>query len=184
MRAVRTTGWQKTRKTFRHGHLAEALVGSAIAQLEAGDVEALSLRELARAAGVNHRAVYRYFPDKFALLARVAEDGWRRMERRIKQQLAHKPAGEDMLVAAGTGFYLFARDHPNLFTLMAGPRINVKGAFPDLEVAMAETMAVFRDPFIHSGVAPEVAHVRAAVFVSALQGITTQISTPQTSRLA
>ena len=167
--------WQKTRKTFRHGRLAEALVEAAVAQLEADGIEALSLRELARAAGVNHRAVYRHFPDKLSLLARVAEEGWRRMERRVKQQSTGKPAGEQALVAAGVGFYLFARDHPNLFALMAGPRINVKGAFPGLEAAMAETMAIFRRPFTDGDIEPELARVRAALFVSALQGVTTQI---------
>jgi AcrR family transcriptional regulator len=167
--------WQKTRKTFRHGRLAEALVEAAVAQLEADGIEALSLRELARAAGVNHRAVYRHFPDKLSLLARVAEEGWRRMERRVKQQSTGKLAGEQALVAAGVGFYLFARDHPNLFALMAGPRINVKGAFPGLEAAMAETMAIFRRPFTDGDIEPELARARAALFVSALQGVTTQI---------
>jgi len=55
--------WQQTRKTFRHGNLAEALVESALARLETEGVEGLSLRELARDAGVNHRAVYRHFRD-------------------------------------------------------------------------------------------------------------------------
>ena len=168
-------GWQKTRKTFRHGNLAQALVEAAIARLEADGVEALSLRELAKDAGVNHRAVYRHFPDKLSLLARVAEEGWRRMHQRVKQQTAGKTAGEQTLRAASIGFYLFARDHPNLFALMAGPRINAKGAFPTLETAMAETMGTFHRPFLDSGLEPELARVRTGLFVSALHGITTQI---------
>ena len=167
--------WQKTRKTFRHGNLAEALIDAAAARLEADGAEALSLRELARDAGVNHRAVYRHFPDKLSLLAQVAEEGWRRMERRVRQQIARKPAGEQMLVAAGIGFFLFARDNPNLFGLMAGPRVNLKGAFPGLEAAMAKTMAMFCKPFIDSGLKPEFALIRTALFMSALQGITAQI---------
>jgi AcrR family transcriptional regulator len=167
--------WQKTRKTFRHGNLAEALVDAAVARLEADGAEALSLRGLARDAGVNHRAVYRHFPDKLSLVAQVAEEGWRRMERRVRQQIAGKPAGEQMLVAAGIGFFLFARDNPNLFGLMAGPRVNLKGAFPGLEAAMAKTMAMFCKPFIDSGLKPELALVRTALFMSALQGITAQI---------
>jgi len=167
--------WQRTRKTFRHGNLAKALVDAAVARLEADGAEALSLRELARDAGVNHRAVYRHFPDKLSLLAQVAEEGWRRMERRVRQQIAGKPAGEQMLVAAGIGFFLFARDNPNLFGLMAGPRVNLKGAFPGLEAAMGETMAMFRKPFIDSGLKAELALVRTALFMSALQGVTTQI---------
>jgi AcrR family transcriptional regulator len=167
--------WQKTRKTFRHGHLVEALVAAAVTRLEADGVHALSLRELARDAGVNHRAVYRHFPDKLSLLARVAQEGWGRLERRVQQQLTGRPAGEQALVAAAIGLFLFARDHPNLFGLMAGPRINMKGAFPDLEAAMANTFAMFRRPFIDCGVKPDLAVVRSALFLSALQGITTQI---------
>lgn len=144
-------------------------------RLESDGADALSLRELAHDAGVNHRAIYRYFPDKLSLLARVAEDGWRRMERRVQQQAAGKPTGEQLLAAAGVGLFLFARDNPNLFALMAGPRINVRGAFPGLEAAMAETMAMFARPFIDVGLKPELARVRTALFLSALQGITTQI---------
>lgn len=167
--------WRKARKTFRHGHLAEALIQAAIVRLESDGADALSLRELAHDAGVNHRAIYRHFPDKLSLLARVAEDGWRRMERRVQQQAAGKPTGEQLLAAAGVGLFLFARDNPNLFALMAGPRINVRGAFPGLEAAMAETMAMFVRPFIDVGLKPELARVRTALFLSALQGITTQI---------
>jgi AcrR family transcriptional regulator len=169
------TNWKKTRKTFRHGHLAEALVEAAVARLDAGGVDALSLRQLAEDVGVNHRAVYRHFPDKLSLLARVAEEGWRRLERRVKQQSAGKPAGEQTLVAAGVGFFLCARDHPNMFALMSGPRINVKGAFPELEAAIMQTLAVFGQSFVDSDTGSEVVQVRTAVFVSALQGVTNQI---------
>ena len=62
-----------------------------------------------------------------------------------------------------------------MFALMAGPRFDVKGAFPGLETAIADTMVMFRDPFVDSGLEPEVARVRAAVFFSALQGVITQI---------
>src|SRR6478609_3597060 len=82
-------GWRQTRKTFRHGNLAEALVAAALTRLEADGTEALSLRKLARDAGVNHRAVYRHFPDKLALLARVAEEGWRLLDRRVRQQIGN-----------------------------------------------------------------------------------------------
>ncbi|MGB8754005.1 MAG: hypothetical protein WCD26_00115, partial [Pseudolabrys sp.] len=44
-----------------------------------------------------------------------------------------------------------------------------------LEAAMAKTMAMFCKPFIDSGLKPELALVRTALFMSALQGITAQI---------
>ena len=167
--------WQQTRKTFRHGHLAEALVEAAFARIDADGVEALSLRELASDAGVNHRAVYRHFPDKLSLLASVAEEGWRRLARRVKQQLAGKAKGEQALIAGAVSFYLFARDHPNLFHFMVGPRVNKEGLFPGLEKAIDEALSIFRQPFVDSGMTPELAYIRTALFISALQGVTTQI---------
>jgi AcrR family transcriptional regulator len=168
-------GWKKTRKTFRHGHLAQALVDAVVARLKTEGVETLSLRELARDAGVNHRAVYRHFPDKLSLLARVAEEGWRRLGRRVERRTAGKTSGEPRLVAAGVGFFLFARDYPNLFALMAGPRINAKGAFPDLETAISDTLDLFCRPFLDSRLELELARTRTAIFISALQGVTAQM---------
>ena len=71
-----TASWQKTRKSFRHGRLSPALVEAAVARLERDGVEALSLRDLARDAGVNHRAVYRHFPDKLSLLGEPPNARW------------------------------------------------------------------------------------------------------------
>src|SRR5436309_15513948 len=99
------------RDTFRHGNLPEALVNAALERLEAEGVEAISLRDLARDAGVNHRAVYRHFPDKLALLARVAERGWQQLALRLKKATAGQAPGEPALVAAGIAFLQCARDY-------------------------------------------------------------------------
>jgi AcrR family transcriptional regulator len=65
-------------------------------RLESDGTEALSLREIARDVGVNHRAVYRHFPDKLSLLARVAEEGWRRLAGRMRRQVGgEKPGARD-----------------------------------------------------------------------------------------
>src|SRR5882762_8019515 len=124
------------RDTFRHGNLPEALVNAALERLEAEGVESISLRELARDAGVNHRAVYRHFPDRLSLLARVAERGWRQLGQQLKKSTAGQSPGEPALVAASVSFFLTARDCPNLFHLMGGARINAEGEFPDLEAAV------------------------------------------------
>src|SRR5882724_8175585 len=139
------------RDTFRHGNLPEALVNAALERLEAEGVESISLRELARDTGVNHRAVYRHFSDKLSLLARVAEVGWQLLARGIKKELAGKAPGEDMIVAAGVGLFLFAQAYPNLFHLMAGARVNTEGKFPGLEAAMAGALQLFAKGFADAG---------------------------------
>jgi AcrR family transcriptional regulator len=166
---------QPKRDTFRHGNLPEALVDAALARLEAEGVESISLRDLARDAGVNHRAVYRHFPDKLSLLALVAETGWKRLGQRLKKSTAGKAPGEPALIAGGVGFYLFARDFPNLFHLMAGARINTEGKFPELEAAIMDALQIFAVGFVGTGMAPNIVLDRTAVFVAALQGVATQI---------
>jgi AcrR family transcriptional regulator len=163
------------RDTFRHGNLPEALVDAALARLEAAGVEAISLRDLARDAGVNHRAVYRHFPDKLSLLALVAETGWKRLAQRLKKSTAGKAPGEPALVAGAVGFFLFAREYPNLFHMMAGERINTEGKFPDLEAAIVEALQIFAVGFAGTGMAPDIVVERTAIFVAALQGVITQI---------
>jgi AcrR family transcriptional regulator len=163
------------RDTFRHGHLPEALVDAALLRLAAEGVESISLRELARDAGVNHRAVYRHFPDKLSLLARVAETGWRRLGRRLKKSTAGKAPGEPALIAGSVELFLFARECPNLFHLMAGARVNTEGKFPELEAAVADALQIFAVSFAGTGMAPDIVIDRTAVFLAALQGVITQI---------
>jgi AcrR family transcriptional regulator len=167
--------WQQARDTFRHGNLPDALVAAALERLESGGVDAISLRELARDAGVNHRAVYRHFPDKLSLMARVSQEGWRRLAHRVGAAMAGKKRGERALVAGGAGFFAFAREHPNLFHLMAGARINTAGAFPELEAAVADALKPFMQGFIDAGTAPKITRERTALFVAALTGVVGQV---------
>ena len=132
------------RETFRHGNLPEALIEAAMVRLEADGVEAISLRDLARDAGVNHRAVYRHFPDKLSLLARVAERGWQQLAQRLRKATAGQAPGEPALAAASVGFFQFAREFPNLFHLMGGARLNVGGKFPTLEAAIIDAFRSLR----------------------------------------
>jgi AcrR family transcriptional regulator len=166
---------QPKRETFRHGNLPEALIEAAMLRLEADGEEAISLRDLARDAGVNHRAVYRHFPDKLSLLARVAERGWQQLAQQLRKATAGKAPGEPALAAASVGFLQFARDFPNLFHLMGGARINLEGEFPALEAAVIDALQVFAVGFAGTGMAPDIVIGRTAIFVAALQGIITQI---------
>jgi AcrR family transcriptional regulator len=166
---------QPKRETFRHGNLPEALIEAAMGRLEADGEEAISLRDLARDAGVNHRAVYRHFPDKLSLLAHVAERGWQQLARQLRKATAGKAPGEPALAAASVGFLQFARDFPNLFHLMGGARINLECEFPALEAAVIDALQVFAVGFAGTGMAPDIVIGRTAIFVAALQGIITQI---------
>lgn len=165
----------KKRDTFRHGNLPEALVDAALARLEADGIESISLRELAADAGVNHRAVYRHFPDKLSLLARIAEHGWQQFGQRARKSTAGKAPGEEALIAASLSLFAFARDCPNLYHLMAGERVNLEGKFPKLDATIYEALQVFAVGFAGTGMAPGIVVGRTAIYVAALQGVITQI---------
>src|SRR5437588_4915341 len=62
-------------RPYHHGHLAPCLRESARAILEEEGMEALSLRSVARRAGVSHAAPYRHYVSREALLADVACEG-------------------------------------------------------------------------------------------------------------
>jgi len=100
--------------TYHHGRLRPALLQAAGALLEKRGPEALSLRELARRAGVSHNAPYRHFTGRDALLAALAADGF----RRLGEALAASSARE-----MGHAYVRFALAHPQLFRLMFGGRL-------------------------------------------------------------
>jgi AcrR family transcriptional regulator len=100
--------------TYHHGELSRALITAALAALEAG--EEVSLRGVARAAGVSAMAPYRHFVDKGALLAAVAARGFEALRERLVE--ADRGAPAEALLAQGRAYVAFARERPALFRLM------------------------------------------------------------------
>ena len=108
-----------TEKTYHHGDLRSALVTVGLAILAEGGPTALSLREVARRAGVSAMAPYRHFVDKAALLAAIAEVGFERLTAAQLAADAHHDASE-ALVGQGVAYVDFACENPALFRLMFG----------------------------------------------------------------
>jgi AcrR family transcriptional regulator len=69
--------------TYHHGELRPALLRAAAKILEKEGREAISLRDLARRAGVSHGAPYRHFADRQALLAALADEGFALLPPRL-----------------------------------------------------------------------------------------------------
>src|SRR5437867_11394050 len=84
--------WHEARVAYHHGNLREALVEAATALLDAEGPLGVTLRGAARRAGVSQTAPYRHFRDKGALLASVAEKGFRDLDRTMKEAARAHPA--------------------------------------------------------------------------------------------
>ena len=62
-----------TRTNYHHGALREALLTATLELIEADGIGAVSLRQVARAAGVSPGAPYHHFPDRAALLTALSD---------------------------------------------------------------------------------------------------------------
>lgn len=103
---------------YHHGDLANALVAAAMAAVEQGGAEAVSLRELAAQLGVSRAAPYRHFPDRDALLAAVAAQGFEDLVVAYRGALAGPGDGRARLRRVNEAFYDFSIRRPGLHRLM------------------------------------------------------------------
>jgi len=97
--------------TYHHGELRQTVLQAAGEILEKEGLEALSVRELARRAGVSHNAPYRHFPDRASLHAALAAEGF----EMLRHALRSRPRRE-----MGEAYVGFALAHPERFRLMFG----------------------------------------------------------------
>lgn len=96
--------------------LHDRLVDCALTLIEHGESD-VSLRAVARAAGVSAMAPYRHFEDKAALLAAVALRGFALLEAEAARADDAEDAAQ-ALVEQGLAYIGFARVQPVLFRLM------------------------------------------------------------------
>jgi AcrR family transcriptional regulator len=106
--------------SYHHGDLRDALVRAARRILEKGGLVDLSLRRVARAAGVSPAAPYHHFADKQALLNAVAADGFAALRSEMLARMAKETDPAARLDASGVGYVVFAVENPSLFRLMFG----------------------------------------------------------------
>jgi AcrR family transcriptional regulator len=117
-------------RPYHHGDLRRTLLEQAERTLRERGVQALSLRELAREAGVSHSAPRRHFADRQALLDALAQDGFARLGETLRR--AASRTGEDYesrLRATAAAYVRFATRDPALLELMfAGKHREPAGA--------------------------------------------------------
>jgi AcrR family transcriptional regulator len=132
-----------TSKTgYHHGDLRAACLTAAIELLAEGDEATLSLRAVARRAGVSANAPYRHYPDKDALLAAMATQGFHDLRDALIHADAHA-ATEDRFVAMAQAYVTFGVQSPALFGLMFGHPCSRN--HPETSAAAAETTAVLAE---------------------------------------
>jgi len=105
-----------SRSTYHHGDLKNALIEAGTQVLAEKGVAGLSLRAVARRAGVSHAAPYAHFADKQALIAAISTEGYRRVYEQLEAVLERYPSEPlRQLVEAGWTYVQFATADPARF---------------------------------------------------------------------
>jgi AcrR family transcriptional regulator len=125
---------------YHHGDLRPALLRASLTLIEDGGIAALSLRAVARKAGVSHNAPYHHFKDRGSLLAALAEDGFAALAKAMADARAAAPDARSRLEACGHAYIRFALESPARFKLMSRPELT--GPAEEAAVAQSSTPAL------------------------------------------
>ncbi|MFJ8593657.1 TetR/AcrR family transcriptional regulator [Streptomyces sp. NPDC093598] len=117
-------------RPYHHGDLRRAILTAALDVIAADGPSALSLRDLARRAGVSHAAPAHHFKDRAGLLTAIAAEGFGLLAAALRETADLKEAG--------VRYVRFAREHPAHFQVMFAPELLRDG---DLELATARALA-------------------------------------------
>ncbi|MEV3990299.1 TetR/AcrR family transcriptional regulator [Streptomyces sp. NPDC049837] len=105
-----------SQRAYHHGDLRRAVLAAALDVIGTDGPAALSLRDLARRAGVSHAAPAHHFKDRAGLLTAIAAEGF--------DLLADALARAADLREAGVRYVRFAMDHPAHFQVMFQPGLH------------------------------------------------------------
>lgn len=141
-------------RPYHHGDLRRALVDAARRLLEAEGPSALSLRAVAREAGVSPAAPYHHFKDKAELLDAVAHEGWLMLNERMREAKAAEQ-GRQQLTALGIAYVCFAREHPALYRVMYDAARDKEALPIDMENPSEESAyCMVRETMVEHGADP------------------------------
>jgi AcrR family transcriptional regulator len=115
---MKTTSAAAEARPYHHGDLRRALLDSADAILERDGPSALSLRAVAREAGVSPAAPYHHFKDKDELLSAIAVEGFERLRVALTTACAGKTDPRGKMSELGLAYVRFAQSHPALYRVM------------------------------------------------------------------
>jgi len=119
-------------RPYHHGDLRNGLLDAARTILEEEDLSQLTLRAVARKAGVSHAAPYRHFPNHEALLVELSLEGFREL-REMVAEAARVPGPEsDRTAHIGSAYMRFVARHPAVARLMFGGQLPNREKFPAL----------------------------------------------------
>lgn len=108
---------------YHHGNLAAVLETAARELLETHSAADLSLREVARQAGVSHNAPYHHYGDRAGLLISLGVLAMSELLEAQRAAVVHDDTPLDQLLGIGMAYVHYAVEHPNAFSLIFDPEL-------------------------------------------------------------
>ncbi|WP_333806197.1 TetR/AcrR family transcriptional regulator [Phenylobacterium sp.] len=105
-------------RPYHHGDLRRALIEAGRRLLEVEGGAGISLRAVAREAGVSPAAPYHHFRDKSELLDALAFEGWDQLGNQMREALSNAGSEQNHLVTLGVAYVRFARMNPAIYRVM------------------------------------------------------------------
>lgn len=134
-----------TRSSYHHGALRDALLAACLRLIETEGIGAVSLRRVAREAGVSSGAPYHHFADRAALLAALSTEGFRLLAADLTAARYAAPTPVAALTALGEAYIRFAIQRPGYFRLMFRPELSQPEKHPETRVAGEAAFGVLTD---------------------------------------
>lgn len=119
-------------RAYHHGDLRNGLLEAARAILEEESLAALTLRAVARKAGVSHAAPYRHFPNHEALLVELSIEGFDELRELLAEAGKAQGPESDKIANIGAAYMRFVAQRPALARLMFGSQLPNRDQFPAL----------------------------------------------------
>ncbi len=139
------TGEDRGEGAYHHGDLSATLMELALQHIARDGTEKLSLRALAREAGVSATAPYKHFPTKRCLLAALATRGFRALGQANSAVSITGVDLESAFVEMGMAYVRFATGNPTAYQIMFGTVIEDFSAYPELAEAAEESFTPVRN---------------------------------------
>ncbi len=132
-------------KNYHHGDLKNALIEAGIEILSKEGVNGLSLRKVARKAGVSHAAPYAHFADKQSLIAAIALDGHSKIHARIEEvQVLHPNDPLKQLVRLAWAYMQFGLESPAHYKITFSGLIENEKNYPELVEVTRQSLAALQ----------------------------------------
>lgn len=113
-----------TSSSYHHGDLRSALIDATIELVREIGLDAVTMRAVAKRAGVSEAAPYHHFANKAELLAGAAVLAFRAFGDAIEHGVqTSRNDGQDPVLGAVTGYVTFGLNHPGEYQLIFGRHI-------------------------------------------------------------